>query len=114
MSVPQYWWLGMLGQNLHQDFPHLHLEDTNILLMKIDDINEQEMYPVRWDTVVKYVDVDAGTFSGYRLHAEFVGKKYIQTKPEEWTKVNNTNGRNVNAIPFTSNDVDFPLLILHL
>ena len=119
MSIPQYWWLDMLDQNLHQGFLHLFLEDTNLWPMKIDDVNEQEMYPIQWDAVADYTNVGASTFAGYCLPAvpvppsanevEIKGKKYVQTKPEEWTKVNNTNGRNINEIPFTGNNKDFSL-----
>ena len=54
----------------------------------MDDINEETMYPIRWDTVIKYANVEAdGIFTGYCLpvvpvppptdEVEIAGKKYV-------------------------------------
>ena len=61
--------------------------------MKMDDINETEFYPIRWDAFLKHADIEDGTFSAYHLAAvsvpppadetEIGGKKYIQTKAEK-------------------------------
>ena len=87
MSVPQQWCLIMLGSNLHQDFIELFLEDKIYGLLKMDDFDEETMYPVQWDAVLKYTDIEAGTFASYRLPAvsihppadetEIAGKKYV-------------------------------------
>ena len=96
MSVPQHWWLGMSGNNLHQSSIDSFLEDQNLWLLKMDDINEQELYHLQWDALLAYTDVEAGTFATYRLPTvpvpppssakEIGGKKYVQTTSEEWTK----------------------------
>ena len=59
----------------------------------MDNINGTELYPIRWDAVLKYADIEAGTYAAYCLpavpvpppadEAEVAGKKYIQTKAEE-------------------------------
>ena len=59
----------------------------------MDDINEQELYPLQWDALLAYADVEAGTFAAYRLPAvpvpppvdaaEIGGKKYVQMTAEE-------------------------------
>ena len=33
--------------------------------MKMDVINELELYPIRWNALVKFTEVDAGIFAGY-------------------------------------------------
>ena len=119
MSVPQHWWLGMSGNNLHQGSIDSFLEDQNLWLLKMDDINEQELYHIRWDAVLKYVDVEAGTFAAYRLpavpvplpadEAEIARKKYVRTTAEEWTKIDGNNGRPVAPIPYTNGDEAFSL-----
>ena len=37
--------------------------------MKMYNINEEALYPMRWDAVLKYADVQAGTFAAYQLPA---------------------------------------------
>ena len=49
------------------------------------------MYPIGWDVVFKYTDVDAGTYNTYQFsvqpvpplgnEAEIQGKKYVEIKP---------------------------------
>ena len=79
------------------------------------------MYPIRSDAVLKYTGIEAGTFSTYCLpafpipppanEAEIARKKYVQTKAEEWTKVNDNNGRPVDPIPYTNGNEEFFLNI---
>ena len=61
--------------------------------VKMDDINEQELYHIRWDVVLKCSDAEASIFATYHLpavpippladEAEIPGKKYVQTKAEK-------------------------------
>ena len=55
----------MWGQNLHQGKLHSFLGDSNQWLLKMDDINEEHMYPIQWDAVLKYADVDTSTYNTY-------------------------------------------------
>ena len=58
------------------------------------------MYDKVRAVLLKYADVEAGTFAAYRLpdvpvppladKVEIAGKKYVKTKAEEQIKVNNT------------------------
>ena len=45
------------------------------------------------------------------MEAGVNGKKYIQTPPEEWTKVNDNNRRNIKLLFYTDSNKDFTLHI---
>ena len=67
MSVSNYWCPGYLDNQLRQGRICGFLKDTNQYLLKLDDKNDKEKYPMRWDDVCKYVDVQAGTYELYHL-----------------------------------------------
>ena len=70
MSVPNHWWKGYKGGRLHQGSIVLFLENTNRLQFVLDDVNDDNHYPLSYEGVVEYADAEAGTYANYNLPPE--------------------------------------------
>lgn len=62
MSVPEHWWKGYLFRKLHKcKFP-VFVEDINLWLVKLDNVNDDTLYSIQWDSVFKYSGAEALTY----------------------------------------------------
>ena len=70
MSVPNHWWKGYKGGRLHQGSIVLFLENTNRWHLVLDDVNDDNQYPMSYKAVVEYADAEAGTYANFNLPPE--------------------------------------------
>ena len=99
--------------------------------LQLDDVDEPDLYPIRYDAVLKYADESCPSYSSLRLSAQLVSnpinetatpastenessKEYICTKPENWTVLNNgEEGRTIEPIPFAGESEEFSVKITY-
>jgi hypothetical protein len=109
MKVPDNWWNGCNGYNLHGgkigSF-NISTQKWNLLL---DSKDEPFSYLMAYDAVCMYSDEDSSPFNAYHLIHEAVqdgddeieteeGTRYTQTPTSEWTKVEDGEGQSINLI----------------
>ena len=70
IAVPNNWWPGYRGGCLHQGRIVLFLENTNWWQFVLDDVNDDNHYPLSYEGVVEYADAEAGTYANYNLPPE--------------------------------------------
>ena len=70
VALPNHWWVGHRGNRLHQGRIVLFLENTNRWQFLLDDVNDDNHYPLSYKGVVEYADAEAGTYSSYTLPPE--------------------------------------------
>ena len=70
MSLPNRWWLGHKGNQLHHDRIVMFVEDTNKWQLLLDNVSDPTHYTMSWEGLLEYADVEAGTYSSYHLPAE--------------------------------------------
>ena len=82
--------------------------------MQLDDVDEDELYPMTYDAVLKYANQFIGSFSSFRLQIHhpliYPGnklvnqncKEYVRTNQESWNllKDDTPTIRNINPIPY--------------
>jgi hypothetical protein len=126
MKVPQNWWVGCSGYNLHDgkmDSFNISSQKWNLLLDARDD---DDMYLIAYDDVYEYAAETSFTFHEYQLTYQCVrdGDEEIETEQacytkttwEEWNQVSTEdgdgyrNGRTIEPIECTV-DEDFSVNI---
>jgi hypothetical protein len=73
MKVPQNWWVGCSGYNLHDgkiDSFDISSKKWNLLLDARDD---DDMYLIAYDAVYEYADETSSTFHEYQLRRGLSG-----------------------------------------
>jgi hypothetical protein len=88
MKVPQNWWVGGSGYNLHDgkiDSFYVSSQKWNLLLDARDD---DDMYLIAYDAVYEYADETSSTFHEYQLTYQSVqdGDEEIETQQARYTK----------------------------
>jgi hypothetical protein len=102
MKVPQNWWVGCSGYNLHDgkiDSFDIQSQKWNLLLDARDD---DDIYLIAYDAVYEYADETSSTFHGYQLTYQSVRDgnekieteqaRYTKTTWEEWNQVSTEDG----------------------
>jgi hypothetical protein len=124
MKVPQNWWVGCSGYNLHDgkiDSFDISCQKWNLSLDARDD---DDMYLIAYDAVYEYADETSSTFHEYQLTYQSIrdGDEEIETEQarytkmtwEEWNQVStedgNGNGWMIDPIECTV-DEDFSVKI---
>jgi hypothetical protein len=126
MKVPQNWWVGCSGYNLHDgkiDSFNINSQKWNLLLDARDD---DDLYLIAYDAVYEYANEISSTFHEYQLtyqsirdgdeEIETEQARYTKTTWEEWNQVStedgdgNGNGRTIDPIECTV-DEDFSFKI---
>ena len=67
VALPNHWWKGFRGNRLHQGRLVLFLENTNQWQFVLDDVNDDNHYPLNYAGVCEYADAEAGTYANYNL-----------------------------------------------
>jgi hypothetical protein len=113
MKVPQNWWVGCSGYNLHNgriDSFHIDQQKWNLLL---DARDEDLPYLMAYDAVYEYADETSSTFHEYQLTYQAVRDgdeeietettRYTKTTSDEWEQVSTEdgNGRPIDPIECT-------------
>ena len=124
MNVPGSWWnnntsdSGINGIILHPGKIHsinFQQHRNQSFLLQLDDIDEPELYPMRYDAVVAFADECSESYSSFRLPSHLVPnpvnetatihencKEYIQTDPTCWTVLKDgKDGRSIETVPYT-------------
>ena len=70
MKVPDHWWQGQNGNNLHDGRLTFFEETVSRWGLVLDDVDDDEPYLMRYDAVLKYCDIDASTYANYTLPAK--------------------------------------------
>ena len=61
----------------------MFLENKNQWLLKLDNENDPQQYPMQWDTVCDHVDVEASTYLPYSLPDEQADRPPNQTSLQQ-------------------------------
>ena len=69
MSLPNCWWLGHKGNQLHHGPIVMFVEDTNKWQLLLDNVNDPKHYAMNWEGIFEYADVEAGIYLSYHLPA---------------------------------------------
>jgi hypothetical protein len=102
MKVPQNWWVGCSGYNLHDgnivSFD-ISSQKWNLLLDARDD---DDLYLIAYDAVNEYADETSSTFHEYQLTYQAVRigdeeieteqARYTKTTSDEWNQVSTEDG----------------------
>ena len=125
MKVPGSWWdnTDSSGNHLHPGKIHsinfAQIENQNYWQLQLDDVDEPELYPMRYDAVVAYADESCPSYSSFRLPVELVPnpvnerasqncKEYIWTDPTYWTVLKDGEDvRIIEPIPYTGESEEF-------
>ena len=70
MSLGNCWWFGHNGNQLHHGRIVILVEDTNRWQILLDDVGHPTHYAMNWESVLEYMNVEAGTYLSYHLPAE--------------------------------------------
>ena len=125
MKVTGSWWDNS-DSSRHQlhagkihSFDFQQTQNQNYWQLQLDDVNEPDFYPMRYDDVRKYADDTCSLYSSFRLPAQLVPnpvsktatpsssesenhKEYICTTPENWTVLKDgDDGRTIESFSFT-------------
>ena len=131
MKVPDSWWVhsGSSGNELHPGKIHsINFEQTKnrIFQLQLDDVDEPDLHPMRYDAVLAYADETCPSYSSFGLPAQFIPnpvneiatstprtnsencKEYIKTNPKNWTVLKDgKDGRTIDPIPYTGESGEF-------
>ena len=117
MKVPDYWWAGCNGSNLHDgrivSFD-VASQKWNLLLDSKDD---DDLYLIAYDAVVEYSNTESSTYSEFHLPYSPVregddevdapdGTTYRLTPSDDWDRVESNNGRPIDPIEWTGGGGD--------
>jgi hypothetical protein len=117
MKVPQNWWVGCSGRNLHDgrlDSSDISEQKWNLLL---DARDEDLPYLMAYNAVYEYADDRSSTFHEYQLTYQAVrlgdeeietaeGTRYTKTTSDEWEQVSTEDGHGctIDPIECTANE----------
>jgi hypothetical protein len=126
MKVPQNWWVGCSGYNLHDDRIDSFDINSQKLNLILDARDYDDMYLIAYNAVYEYADKTSSTFHEYQLtyqsvqdgneESETEQARYTKTTWEEWNQVStedgdgNGNGRTIDPVECTV-DEDFSIKI---
>ena len=105
MKVSGSWWTNSTGNTsssgiiLHPGKIHsvdFQAHRNRFFLLQLDDVDEPELYPMRYDAVLAYADECSELYDSFRLPSELVPNpvneiatqnctEYTQTDPISWT-----------------------------
>jgi hypothetical protein len=124
MKVPQNWWVGCSGYNLHDgriDSFNISEQKWNLVL---DARDEDLPYLMAYDAVYVYADETSSTFYEYQLTYQAVRDgdeeietettRYTKTTSDKWDQINTVedgNGRPIDLIECTV-DEEFSVKIM--
>ena len=115
MRVPDHWWDGCKGYNLHDGKIESFDIDSQKWNLLLDSKHEPFPYQMAYSAVYEYVDEDSSTFNEYHLTYKAVrdgdeeietaeGTRYTKTPASEWDKVEDGNGRSIDPIEWTGDE----------
>ena len=87
MKVPGSWWdnSDSSGHQLHAgkihsiDFQKSQNRNQTYWQLQLDNVDEPDLYPMRYDTVLKYADECSPSYSSFRLPAQLVPNPVNET-----------------------------------
>jgi hypothetical protein len=99
MKVPQNWWVGCSGYNLHDgkiDSFNISEQKWNLVL---DARDEDLPYLMAYDAVDEYADETSSTFHEYQLTYQAVrdGDEEIETETTQYTKTTSAEWEQVST-----------------
>ena len=114
MKVPDHWWSGCKGRNLHDG----RIESFDISEqkwnLKLDSKEEHFPYLMAYDAVCKYSNEESSTFNEFHLtflpvrdgdeEIETENNRYTKTSSTQWDKVKDGNGRRIDPIEWTGDE----------
>jgi hypothetical protein len=112
MRVPDDWWVGCSGHNLHDGKIVSFDISTQKLNLLLNSKEEPDPYLMAYDAVCIYSDEDSSTFNKYQLTYQAVrdgdeeietteGIRYTKTTSDEWDKIEDGDGRSIDPIECT-------------
>ena len=120
MKVPDNWWVGCNGYNLHDGKIESFDIDSQKWNLLLDSRDEPIPYLIAYDAVCMYSDEDSSTFHEYHLTYEAVrdgdeeieteeGIRYTKTPASEWDQVliedgEDGGGRTIDPIHWTGDE----------
>ena len=133
MKNPASWWENSgdsSGHQLHTRKIHsVHFQkrkNQNYWQLQLGDVDEPDLYVMRYDAVLKYADETCPSYSSFRLPAQLVpspinetatipagsesksSTEYVCTNPVNWTVLNDgEDDRAIEPIPFTGESEEF-------
>jgi hypothetical protein len=122
MKVPDYWWKEYTTHNLN-DGRIVSFDESSqkwhLLLHTQED--GDDLYPMAYAAVCEYSDNQSSSFQDFVLHVDPIleggdeidagGTWYKRSSAEEWTQVQEGEGRTIDPIPWTGGDEEFPVNI---
>jgi hypothetical protein len=122
MSVPDYWW---------KDYNSYNLNDGRIVsfdvpsqrwLLLLDTLEDgDDLYPMAYKAVCLYSNKQSSSFSDFILPHKPIqegddvidagGTQYKRSSAEEWTQVQEGDGRSIDPIPWTGGNEEFSVNI---
>ena len=122
MKVPDHWWDGCRGYNLHDGKIESFDIDSQKWNLLLDSRDEPFPYLIAYDAVCEYSDAYSSTFDEFQLPHGVVrdgddeieteeGIRYTRTPASEWSKVvveegEDEGGRRLDPIQWTGEEVE--------
>ena len=114
MSVPDYWWNGCSGNNLHDGKIYSFVAKEQKWYLLLDSKEEPFPYLIAYSAVCKYADEESTTFHEYHITDQVVIEgdeeiqtaktRYTKTPASEWSKVEDGAGRTIDPIEWVGDE----------
>ena len=122
VKIPDHWWVGYTGSYKH-DGKIMSFDVVNQKwFIELDDQDDDDQYLIAYDAILEYCNTQHSTIESFNLPFEVVrqgddeivtedGTMYSLTPTEEWTKVEDGNGRPIEPIEWSGRNNEFSVNI---